>query len=52
MTFSKWSCTIIAFSVWLRAQPASLRSRWMKFFLRLPLARRWKNLVLASPSLM
>jgi hypothetical protein len=48
---TKWSWMSICLSLCVRAQPLPLLSRCMKFFRCLPLARRWKNLVLVSPSL-
>ena len=46
----KCACIISCFSWWDTAQPGPTRNRCMKFFRRLPFARRWKYSVLASPS--
>ena len=51
MMVEKCACMVSYFSWWEIAQPWPMRRRWMKFFRRLPFARRWKYLVFASPSL-
>ena len=51
MTLEKCSSTMSCFCWCETAHPCPTRKRWMKFFRHLPFARRWKYLVLASPSL-